>query len=78
VSEDVEFYSVLRSVRAIEDADVCLLLIDAAKGVQAQDLSIFHLIEKNKKGLSLLSINGTSLKRIRRRQKSWRSRSGAK
>ena len=50
VSEDVEFYSVLRSVRAIEDADICLLMIDAEKGIQAQDLSIFHLIERNKKG----------------------------
>jgi len=50
VSEDVEFYSVLRSVRAIEDADVCLLMIDAEKGIQAQDLSIFHLIERNLKG----------------------------
>ena len=54
VSEDVEFYSVLRSVRAIEDADVCLLLIDAQKGVQAQDLSIFHLIERNKKGVVIV------------------------
>ena len=54
VNEDVEFYSVLRSVRAIEDADVCLLLIDAEKGIQAQDLSIFHLVEKNKKGVVIV------------------------
>ena len=51
VKEDLEFYSVLRSIRAIEDADVCLFMIDAVSGVNAQDLAIFHLIEKNKKGV---------------------------
>jgi GTP-binding protein len=50
VKEDVEFYSVLRSVRAIEDADVCILMMDAEHGLTAQDLAIFHLIEKNRKG----------------------------
>lgn len=50
VKEDVEFYSVLRSVRVIEEADVCILMIDAQQGLHAQDLSIFHLIERNKKG----------------------------
>ena len=54
VHEDVEFYSVMRSVRAIEDSDVCMLLIDATKGMEAQDLSIFHLIERNNKGLVLV------------------------
>jgi len=50
VKEDVEFYSVLRSLRAIEDSDVCILMIDAENGLTAQDLAIFHLIEKNRKG----------------------------
>ena len=54
VSEDVEFYSVMRSVRAIEDSDVCMLLIDATRGMEAQDLSIFHLIERNNKGVVIL------------------------
>lgn len=54
VSEDVEFYSVMRSIRAIEDSDVCMLLIDATRGMEAQDLNIFHLIEKNRKGVVLV------------------------
>ena len=54
VNEDVEFYSVMRSVRAIEDCDVCMLLIDATRGMEAQDLNIFHLIERNQKGVVIL------------------------
>ena len=54
VSEDVEFYSVMRSVRAIEDCDVCMLLIDATRGMESQDLNIFHLIERNQKGVVVL------------------------
>jgi GTP-binding protein len=54
VSENIEFYSVMRSIRAIENADVCLLLIDATLGVEAQDVNVFHLIEKNKKGVVIL------------------------
>lgn len=54
VSEDLEFYSVLRSVRTIENSDVCLLLIDATRGVEAQDMNIFNLIIKNKKGVVIL------------------------
>lgn len=54
VSEDVEFYSVMRSIRAIEDSDVCMLLIDATRGMEAQDLNIFHLIERNRKGIVIL------------------------
>ena len=54
VNEDVEFYSVMRSVRAIENADVCMLLIDATRGMEAQDLNIFHLIERNQKGVIIL------------------------
>src|SRR5204862_1797402 len=54
VKEDLEFYSVLRSIKAIEDSDVCLLMIDAESGLNAQDLGIFHLIEKNNKGVVLI------------------------
>lgn len=50
VSEDLEFYSVMRAIRAIEHADVCILMVDAASGVEAQDMAIFNLIQKNKKG----------------------------
>ncbi|MDH6311380.1 GTP-binding protein [Parabacteroides sp. PFB2-10] len=51
VNEDIEYYSVIRSIRAIESSDVCLLMIDAVRGVESQDLNIFSLIQKNKKGL---------------------------
>jgi GTP-binding protein len=54
VKEDLEFYSVMRSVRAIEHADVCILLIDATIGMEAQDINIFHLIERNWKGVVVL------------------------
>ncbi len=54
VDEDIEFYSVLRSVRAIEDSDVCMLMIDATEGVQQQDLHILSIIQKNGKGLVVL------------------------
>lgn len=54
VNEDVEFYSVMRSIRAIEDSDVCLLLLDATRGMEAQDLNIFHLIERNQKGVVIV------------------------
>lgn len=54
VKDDVEFYSVLRAVRAIEEADVCLLLIDATAGIQAQDMSIFSMAKDNGKGIVLV------------------------
>ena len=54
VKEDLEFYSVMRSVRAIEHADVCMLLLDATLGIEAQDVNIFHLIERNRKGVVIL------------------------
>ncbi len=54
VNEDLEFYSVMRSIRSIEYSDVCLLLIDATLGFEAQDQSIFHLADKNKKGILVL------------------------
>ena len=51
VTEDVEYYSVLRSIKAIENADVCLLMLDATRGIEAQDMSIFSIIQRNRKGL---------------------------
>lgn len=54
VHEDVEFYSVLRAIRAIENSDVCILMVDAQDGFQKQDLNIFYLIERNKKGVVVL------------------------
>lgn len=54
VKEDLEFYSVMRSVRAIEHSDVCILLIDATRGFEGQDQSIFWLAEKNRKGVVIL------------------------
>lgn len=50
VKEDLEFYSVMRSIRAIEHSDICILMIDAQSGIEAQDLAIFNLINRNKKG----------------------------
>lgn len=50
VTEDLEFYSVLRSVRSIETSDVCILMIDAMAGIESQDLNIFNLVVRNKKG----------------------------
>ena len=54
VTENLEFYSVLRSIRSLEQADVCLLLIDATQGMESQELNIIKLIQKNKKGLVIL------------------------
>lgn len=54
VTEDIEFYSVMRSIRAIEESDVCLMMIDATLGLTAQDLNIFHLCERNRKGVVIL------------------------
>ena len=51
VSEDLEFYSVMRSIRAIENSDVCILMLDATRGIETQDMNIFQLIQKNNKSL---------------------------
>ena len=51
VNEDSEYYSVIRAIRAIENSDVCVLMIDATRGIESQDLNIFSLIQKNRKGL---------------------------
>lgn len=54
VTEDIEYYSVLRSVRAIENSDVCIFMVDATEGIQKQDLHIYYIIEKNSKGVVVL------------------------
>ena len=51
VEEDLEFYSVMRSIRAIENSDVCILMLDATRGIEAQDMNIFQLVQKNNKSL---------------------------
>ena len=51
INEDLEYYSVVRSIRAIENSDVCILMIDATRGIEGQDLNIFSLIQRNQKGL---------------------------
>ena len=50
VTEDLEFYSVMRAVRSIENSDICIMMVDASEGIQAQDMNIFYLIQKNGKG----------------------------
>jgi GTP-binding protein len=54
VSEDIEFYSVMRAVRTIENSDICLLLLDATRGIEAQDINILSLIQSNSKGIIVL------------------------
>ena len=54
VNEDLEYYSVIRAIRSIESADVCILMIDATRGIESQDINIFSLIQKNRKGLVIV------------------------
>ncbi len=54
VNEDLEYYSVIRAIRAIENCDVCVLMVDATRGIEAQDMNIFSLIQKNKKGIVIV------------------------
>ena len=54
VKENIEFYSVMRTIKAIEEADVIVLMIDAVEGIESQDINIFHLAEKNKKGIVIV------------------------
>jgi GTP-binding protein len=56
VNEDLEYYSVIRSIKSIENSDVCVLMLDATRGVESQDLNIFSIIQKNRKGL-LVCVN---------------------
>ena len=61
VNEDIEYFSVIRSIRAIENSDVCILMLDATRGIESQDLNIFSIIQKNKKGL-VVCVNKWDLK----------------
>ncbi|WP_295721958.1 ribosome biogenesis GTPase Der [Mucilaginibacter sp.] len=54
VKENIEFYSVMRTIKALEEADVIILMIDAVEGIESQDINIFHLAEKNKKGVMIV------------------------
>jgi GTP-binding protein len=54
VNEDLEYYSVIRAIRTIENADVCILMLDATRGIESQDINIFSLIQKNRKGLVIV------------------------
>jgi GTP-binding protein len=54
IRDDIEFYSVMRSIRAIENSDVCLLMLDATQGIQTQDVNIFHIAQNNNKGIVVL------------------------
>ncbi|UKJ07257.1 ribosome biogenesis GTPase Der [Solitalea lacus] len=54
VKENIEFYSVMRTIKALEEADVCILMVDATTGLESQDINIFHLAEKNRKGIVIL------------------------
>jgi GTP-binding protein len=54
VAEDVEFYSVMRSIRTVESSDVCLLMLDATRGIESQDVNIFNLVKRNNKGVVIL------------------------
>lgn len=54
VNEDIEFYSVMRTIKALEDSDVVILMLDANDGIESQDINIFHLAEKNKKGVMIV------------------------
>lgn len=71
VKEDIEFYSVMRSVRAIEDSDVCILMVDASRGLEAQDKKIFSLIEKNNKGVVVLVNKWDLIEKDSKTTKKW-------
>lgn len=69
--DDVEFYSTMRSVRAIEDSDVCILMVDATRGFEAQDKKIFSLIEKNNKGVVVLVNKWDLIEKDSKTTKKW-------
>ena len=70
--ENLEFYSVMRSIRAIEHSDVCILMLDAQQGIEAQDLNIFRLIERNKKGCVLVVNKWDLVEKDSNTMKEWR------
>ncbi|MBQ2321864.1 MAG: ribosome biogenesis GTPase Der, partial [Bacteroidales bacterium] len=69
--DDVEFYSTMRSVRAIESSDVCILMVDAARGLESQDKKIFSLIERNKKGVVVVVNKWDLVEKSNNTMKKW-------
>ncbi len=69
--DDVEFYSTMRSVRAIESADVCILMIDATRGLESQDKKIFGLVERNKKGIVVVVNKWDLIEKSNNTMKEW-------
>ena len=70
--DDLEFYSVMRSIRAIEASDVCILMLDAEQGIEAQDLNIFRLVERNKKGCVIVVNKWDLIEKSNNTMKEWR------
>jgi GTP-binding protein len=70
--DDLEFYSVMRSIRAIEASDVCVLMLDAEQGIEAQDMNIFRLIERNKKGVVIVVNKWDLIEKETNTMKEWR------
>lgn len=72
VTEDLEFYSVMRSIRAIENADVCVLMLDAVQGIESQDMNIFSLIVRNKKGCVIVVNKWDLIEKETNTMKEWK------
>lgn len=72
VTEDLEFYSVMRSIRAIESSDVCILMLDASQGIESQDMNIFNLIIRNKKGCVIVVNKWDLIPKDSNTMKQWR------
>ncbi len=72
VTEDLEFYSVMRSIRSIENADVCVLMLDASQGIESQDMNIFSLIVRNKKGCVIVVNKWDLIEKGNNTMKEWR------
>ncbi|MDR2890950.1 MAG: ribosome biogenesis GTPase Der [Alistipes sp.] len=70
--DDLEFYSVMRSIRAIEASDVCVLMLDAEQGIEAQDMNIFRLVERNKKGCVIVVNKWDLIEKSNNTMKEWR------
>ncbi len=70
--DDLEFYSVMRSIRSIESSDVCILMLDAQQGIESQDMNIFRLIEKNKKGVVIVVNKWDLIEKETNTMKEWR------
>ncbi len=78
VTEDLEFYSVMRSIRAIESSDVCILMLDASQGIESQDMNIFNLIIRNKKGCVIVVNKWDLIQKSNNTMKEWREAIGRK